>query len=87
MAFQSSPLVAEGRDAGMISLPPSDFVFQSSPLVAEGRDSSHQGPEAWVSMFQSSPLVAEGRDLPGMRIHPAAARCFNPRPRCLRGAT
>ena len=38
--FQSSPVIADGRDAKLRKMVTPKELFQSSPVIADGRDAS-----------------------------------------------
>jgi len=60
--FQSSPLIAEGRNRAFACHGGDVQRFQSSPLIAEGRNLDGAVTARQSDMFQSSPLIAEGRN-------------------------
>ena len=63
-AFQSAPVIADGRTRYSGKYSPLRLQFQSAPVIADGRT---RRPGAVTTapgeVFQSAPVIADGRTL------------------------
>ena len=84
--FQSSPVIAEGRNVTRAGRKKASSSFNPRPSSLRGATRRFAWARNSAAVFQSSPLIAEGRNADTV-ITRVAIECFNPRPSSLRGAT